>query len=633
MANQSKLLCPSGSRSTSNAQSSLGRSATTKPSTTKRQPPPAQSSTNDASTTANKENNNLSRSNRDIHVFNDNTKPQESDEKDDEDGDNTDADTDYHDSRAQGKPMDRDDDTSDGDDDDDGDDEGPARGRTRRVSVKQAQREEEQAQKEARKLKKAEKAVKLAKKKAGEVEEDTRGPINDDFFTSHPVESRPTKTKNLAQRTSRVPAPPKFPSDEETSASHRDSHGHTVADNSSLRHTRRSPSFEQPRDTFRGRSPSRERVPARAPIRNINGGIVPDTVTLHLVQKKSQDHQRPSRRVQSRSPSLQNTSGRHRPSGTFRRVQSRSRSPQNTSRHHHPSHHLQSRSPMARSSSPAVGNKRRRSPSEDSDDLRPAQSQRTASGRPRAKDLDDHTKEYVVLAIDYYRCLLSAGNGFPDNAAETEMVQRMGERLLLTPTIAKLISSRGSQLRGELKTKIKPLVDLVYGFKSGQNKKTIAFNRKLAEELKEGSAFAFKHVKEKTGLYKNRIFQMVINAMWFANRRDEGPSHPEIFDPFPVEGLGLVLSAVENNIDEHLTGDKNRCHLKALKEFAVHTEKYQILDKILASLHKEGRFHSGAQPVTAVTTATFSKQILDAALKEYEHGSTTEDDSEMEANA
>ncbi|KAJ6603508.1 hypothetical protein DFH09DRAFT_898878 [Mycena vulgaris] len=327
---------------------------------------------------------------------------------------------------------------------------------------------------------------------------------------------------------------------------------------------------------------------------------------------------------------------------------------------------------MAPSSSPAVGNKRRRSPSEDSEDLRPAQSQRTASGRPRAKDLDDHTKEYVVLAIHYYRCLLSAGNGFPDNAAETEMVQRvwnvtcneMGERLLLTPTIAKLISSRGSQLRGELKTKIKPLVDLVYGFKSGQNKKTIAFNRKLAEELKEGSAFTFKHVKEKTGLYKNRIFQMVINAMWFANRRDEGPSHPEFFDPFPVEGLGLVLSAVENNIDEHLTGIRTDVpftandyrsvyegHLKALKEFAVHTEKYQILDKILASLHKEGRyvlfmcihvlplillsfsFHSGAQPVTAVTTATFSKQILDAAIKEYEHGSTTEDDSEMEADA
>jgi hypothetical protein len=32
----------------------------------------------------------------------------------------------------------------------------------------------------------------------------------------------------------------------------------------------------------------------------------------------------------------------------------------------------------------------------------------------------------------------------------------------------------------------------MYGFKSGQNKKTIAINRMLAEDLKEGSVFAFK---------------------------------------------------------------------------------------------------------------------------------------------
>jgi hypothetical protein len=32
----------------------------------------------------------------------------------------------------------------------------------------------------------------------------------------------------------------------------------------------------------------------------------------------------------------------------------------------------------------------------------------------------------------------------------------------------------------------------MYGFCSGQNKKTIAFNRKLAEHFKEEARFAFK---------------------------------------------------------------------------------------------------------------------------------------------
>ncbi|KAJ6610842.1 hypothetical protein B0H10DRAFT_2437817 [Mycena sp. CBHHK59/15] len=64
----------------------------------------------------------------------------------------------------------------------------------------------------------------------------------------------------------------------------------------------------------------------------------------------------------------------------------------------------------------------------------------------------------------------------------------MGERLSLMPTVAKL----RPQLRGELKTKIKPLVKVMYGFKTGQNKKMILYNQKLTEDLKQGSAFAFK---------------------------------------------------------------------------------------------------------------------------------------------
>ncbi|KAJ7174916.1 hypothetical protein C8R46DRAFT_891863, partial [Mycena filopes] len=265
-----------------------------------------------------------------------------------------------------------------------------------------------------------------------------------------------------------------------------------------------------------------------------------------------------------------------------------------------------------RSSSPSTGDKRARSRSEDTDDLRSTQSQRTSSSgsRPRAKDLDELTKEYTLLAIDYYRCAITTKEAYPAGVVEPEMVRQvwkaacedMGEWLILTPTVAKLIASRGAQLRGELKTKAKPLVALVYGFKTGQNKKTIAFNHKLAEDLKESSAFAFKDVVAKTGLYKNPIFQMIINAMWFANRRDEGPRHPELFSPFPVRAFALTLAVVENNIDEHLTGIRTDVpftandyrsvyegHLKSLEEFAAHTQEYRVLDKILKRIHNEGR--------------------------------------------
>jgi len=52
------------------------------------------------------------------------------------------------------------------------------------------------------------------------------------------------------------------------------------------------------------------------------------------------------------------------------------------------------------------------------------------------------------------------------------------------------ITSRGSHVRGELKTKVRPIIES-YGFESGQHKRTIKSNRELAEDLKEGYKFVY----------------------------------------------------------------------------------------------------------------------------------------------
>ncbi|KAF7341054.1 hypothetical protein MSAN_02091400 [Mycena sanguinolenta] len=552
---------------------------------------------------------------------------------------------------------------SDNDEDDDDDDGSPVRGRARRVSEKQAQLDEERAQAAARKQEKAVKAAKAAKRKAGEIEPDTREPINDDFFTDRTITStRPTATKTLAQHNAKVPPPPKFPSsDWRATGDHRDSQCHS---NSATSHPLRHPSRSASPVRFHGRSPvPPQRTPPREPIRNINGGIVPDSVTLHLLHRNdphtrhrtvNRSHSRSPRRVAPRQRSLSPRQPAHR---------SRSRSPVRTRRHstarspirtaNHPRSSSPRLPPRLRSPSPDAGDKRRRSSSSDSDDLRVAQSQRTTSsgGRTRAKDLDDVTKEYAVLAIDNYRCDISTMQGFPDSAIENAIVRKawkaaceeMGEGMILTPMVARLIASRGSQLRGELKTKIRPLIDNMYGFKTGQNKKTIAFNRKLAEDLKEGSAFAFKDMENKSGLYKHPIFQCAVNAMWFMNQKDEGPRHPELFSPLPIRALALVLTAVENNIDERLTGIRTDVtfttndyhavyegHVKSLEQFEAHTMKYKLMEKILKRLHSVGRFHSGAKALNAPSTSNFSKSVLDAAIKEYQEGETTDDSSDAE---
>ena len=53
------------------------------------------------------------------------------------------------------------------------------------------------------------------------------------------------------------------------------------------------------------------------------------------------------------------------------------------------------------------------------------------------------------------------------------------------------IKARGSQARGEIKDKTRPLVEGMYGFNSGHGPKAMVANRKLAEELKREKGFIY----------------------------------------------------------------------------------------------------------------------------------------------
>ncbi|KAI6004756.1 hypothetical protein EDD15DRAFT_2155494, partial [Pisolithus albus] len=108
------------------------------------------------------------------------------------------------------------------------------------------------------------------------------------------------------------------------------------------------------------------------------------------------------------------------------------------------------------------------------------------------------------------------------------------------------VTSRGSQVRGQLKTKLRPLVEAIFGFHSSQSKSAIKKNRSLAEGLKDGSNFAFKVLHHYMGFLKAPLIQKIINTMWFANKHDDGIKFHKHFMPFPYPALALVLTAVSS---------------------------------------------------------------------------------------
>ncbi|KAI6101512.1 hypothetical protein EDD16DRAFT_1758132 [Pisolithus croceorrhizus] len=274
-------------------------------------------------------------------------------------------------------------------------------------------------------------------------------------------------------------------------------------------------------------------------------------------------------------------------------------------------------------------------------------------GRPHTRDYDDVTQEFMTTAIGEYRARLCAKAPMPDHIAETSLLdaswvqarKATGVNLDRTPQLAKIVTSRGLQVRGQLKTKLRPLVKAIFGFHSSQSKSAVKKNQSLAEGLKEGMNFAFKHMSAdedgRRGFLKAPLIQKIINTMWFANKHDNGIRFHKHFKPFPYPALALVLMAIECCIDEWTTGIRADIpftiqeyrgaydsHLKCLQAFEEATKTHNVLPAICMRLYEVGCIHSGAAPFSALTKVTVSARVVAAAIKEHEEGSTTEDETD-----
>ncbi|KAI0265221.1 hypothetical protein BC834DRAFT_843806 [Gloeopeniophorella convolvens] len=263
------------------------------------------------------------------------------------------------------------------------------------------------------------------------------------------------------------------------------------------------------------------------------------------------------------------------------------------------------------------------------------------STRPRQGDYDDTTRELLGTAISLFRCKVSTRHAFPDHGTESqwaaeawsEACQEMSVAVVApTVDIIRVICSRSSQLRRELKTKVVSIVEGAYGFDTAKDKKTQAANRAKVEELMEERAFLYK-VRQPTlqGLYYHPALQRAINVMWFANKHDEGVEFPKYFNPIPLPTIALAITAIECCIDEWSSGSKNATHftgaaykdlyedhLQSLIDFDEHTQVKNLGLKLRRTLHDTGRHHAGVGPIASqsrqrrvVSTAAFQAALAE----------------------
>ncbi|KAG1831196.1 hypothetical protein DFJ58DRAFT_608522, partial [Suillus subalutaceus] len=263
-----------------------------------------------------------------------------------------------------------------------------------------------------------------------------------------------------------------------------------------------------------------------------------------------------------------------------------------------------------------------------------------SKGRPKAADYEPAVRTIFGVAWALYRGRLCTEGTMPDCMQEVtwaklacnEACKRLHTEVAYDAEILKMITSRGSHLCGEVKTKVRPYVADEYGFETSTKQSVINHNIMLARNLKKDFGFVYKtrSADGHKGLYGAKIIQKGVNAIWFRDKKDEGVVYPEFYKPFPEVALAFLLTAIESCIDEWSSGGQaNKMftideyqdvlgeHLNNLVDFDEHTKAQGLLPKLLSHLHDNGRTHSKADPLGHEIGRTMARSAFDAAIEEY----------------
>ncbi|KAJ7192316.1 hypothetical protein GGX14DRAFT_578183 [Mycena pura] len=217
------------------------------------------------------------------------------------------------------------------------------------------------------------------------------------------------------------------------------------------------------------------------------------------------------------------------------------------------------------SDGPATGDKRPLSPSQSSPDppSKRAKSKgkdaqfrdgfvQQAGVRPAAGDYEPIVAAILLRACGEYSARIVAAKlgGFPNVSIQYQWAEQCfknacrssKERYKLTPRMSKLITKRGSHVRGKLIDTYRPLYAANYGFQRGQSKKVIAANKLKAEMLLKKAAFHYKDPSTRTGYAENPIIAEARSQYIFKNNKALGAVFPSYFNPISAEYLALDFS-------------------------------------------------------------------------------------------
>ncbi|KAF7328360.1 hypothetical protein MVEN_02551600 [Mycena venus] len=224
----------------------------------------------------------------------------------------------------------------------------------------------------------------------------------------------------------------------------------------------------------------------------------------------------------------------------------------------------------------AAGDKCPRTPSESSAPPPPKRSKSKAKesqfrdgfapapgAKPNASDYEPIVEAPLLRACAEYSARIAANNGFPPTTVQYQwadecfnnVCRSSKERYKLLPRMAKVITKRGSHIRGKVVEGYWPLFASHYGFQRGNSKAIIAANKAKAEALLYKASFHYKDTTARAGYAENKIMTEARPLFYiFKNKKSLAAVFPSHFNPLSAAYLALEFSVLQSLTQEWSTG-------------------------------------------------------------------------------
>ncbi|KAG1755303.1 hypothetical protein EDD22DRAFT_957396 [Suillus occidentalis] len=283
---------------------------------------------------------------------------------------------------------------------------------------------------------------------------------------------------------------------------------------------------------------------------------------------------------------------------------------------------------------------------------------RKSKGRIAARDYEVAVQQLIKFAIADFRVHLASQYAYPDRMMQVSWAKEAWSNACTSHEIEigfngeiiQMITRCTSHLTSEVKAKLRPLVESLYGFDCSTRESVKSRNRRLVRELKEKFGLCYRDIGDKnrnvprSGLYKTRLNQKGANLLWYQNKRDEGIMFENQFTPFPIPALALLYTAAECCIDEWTDGERSDInfasseykevydkHLTNLRKFDTQTKAHGILDSILKDINNNGRTHARVDTTDVACGDYLSDVEINNAIWESMQGGNGTNDSDCDS--